>query len=123
MENEIPQIQIEGPWVTLEAIIKNSQGIHARPSALIVRKTITYKGEILLEKLGPFEKDEERKNSTDCKSLTGIMMQNLPQDSKIKLYVEIYDDKSPKEKQIETAKTFCRELYQLVTSEFEAAYN
>lgn len=123
METErIPEPQIEGTWVTLEAIIKNSQGIHARPCAMIVGKTLKYPGDVLMEKLAPFEQDEEQKGKINCKSLTGIMMQNLPPESKVKLYVQIYKNENAREPKIEEARTFCRELYQLVISDFEAAY-
>ena len=120
LENIEPSI--EGEWITLEGRINNPAGIHARPSAMIAKKTFLYPGEICIERLENPERNEEAKEKVSCKEVTELIIQELNQDSRFKIYVEIYPDKLPKEKQIQKAKSFCRDLYKLISSDFEEAY-
>lgn len=64
---------------SLELIVENKMGIHARPAAMIVRIANTYSGEVWVEK------DEERVNG---KSIMGLMMLAAGKGSKLTIHTE-----------------------------------
>ncbi|MGB0460794.1 MAG: HPr family phosphocarrier protein [Opitutales bacterium] len=64
---------------SLELIVQNKMGIHARPAAMIVRIANTYSGEVWVEK------DEERVNG---KSIMGLMMLAAGKGSKLTIHTE-----------------------------------
>lgn len=60
---------------SIELVVKNRLGIHARPAAMIVRLANKYPAEVFIEK------DEEQVNG---KSIMGIMMLAAGQNSVLK---------------------------------------
>ena len=62
------------PKVIKEVIIKNSQGLHARPAAMLVQMASKYNAGITLDK------DGEKVNA---KSIMGILVLGAQQGSKI----------------------------------------
>jgi phosphocarrier protein len=64
---------------SLELIVENKMGIHARPAAMIVRVANTYSGEVWVEK------DDERVNG---KSIMGLMMLAAGRGSKLTFLTE-----------------------------------
>lgn len=60
---------------TIELVVKNRMGIHARPAAMIVRVANRYPAELYVEK------DDEQVNG---KSIMGLMMLAAGQGSKLK---------------------------------------
>jgi len=66
-----------------ELKVENSQGVHARPSCLIVKTAMKYKSKITLEK---------DSNVVDAKSMMSILTLFAVYESKIKLTVEGEDE-------------------------------
>ena len=67
------------PKLEKEVIVKNHQGLHARPAALFVQTVAKYNATVIVEK------DSERVNGN---SIMGILTLGAHQNSKIKLTVE-----------------------------------
>lgn len=88
---------------SLELVVGNKMGIHARPAAMIVRIANAYSGEVWVEK------DEERVNG---KSIMGLMMLAAGNGSKL-----IFHTEGP----IETANTMFEQLTELFERRFEEA--
>jgi phosphocarrier protein len=88
---------------SLELVVENKMGIHARPAAMIVRIANTYSGEVWVEK------DEERVNG---KSIMGLMMLAAGKGSKLTIHTE-----GP----VESAKGMFEQLNDLFQRRFEEA--
>ncbi|MBX9742010.1 MAG: HPr family phosphocarrier protein [Chthoniobacterales bacterium] len=67
------------PHVTKEFIIKNSNGLHARPAALFVKTSSRFQSEVWVEKEG------ERVNG---KSIMGLMMLAAAQGTVLRVIAE-----------------------------------
>ncbi len=67
------------PHVTKEFIIKNSNGLHARPAALFVKTSSRFQSEVWVEKEG------ERVNG---KSIMGLMMLAAAQGTVLRVVAE-----------------------------------
>jgi phosphocarrier protein len=63
--------------------VQNRAGIHARPSAILVREIMKYKSEVY------FEKDDERINA---KSIMGLLTLGAAYGSEIKVIAEGSDE-------------------------------
>ena len=63
------------PQLVKELLVQNKMGIHARPTAMIVRITNKFKADVFVEK------DEEQVNG---KSIMGLMMLAAGKGSKVK---------------------------------------
>ena len=88
---------------SLELIVENKMGIHARPAAMIVRIANTYSGEVWVEK------DEERVNG---KSIMGLMMLAAGKGSKLTFHTE-----GP----VDSANNMLEQLTELFKRRFEDA--
>lgn len=88
---------------SLELIVENKMGIHARPAAMIVRIANTYSGEVWVEK------DEERVNG---KSIMGLMMLAAGKGSKLTFHTE-----GP----VDSANNMLEQLTELFKRRFEEA--
>ena len=64
--------------LTMELVVQNKMGIHARPAAMIVRITNKFKAEVFVEK------DEEQVNG---KSIMGLMMLAAGSGSKVRFII------------------------------------
>jgi phosphocarrier protein HPr len=84
--------------ITRELIIKNRNGLHARPAAMFVKVSSRYRAEVWVEK------DGERVNG---KSIMGLMMLAAGEGSKLQVTAEGSD-----------AGDVLRELEQLVETRF-----
>ena len=83
--------------VIVEVVIKNSQGLHARPAAMFVQIASKYNANVALQK------GEERVNG---KSIMGILTLGIEQNSKVVLEADGDD-----------ADEVVAELTQLLTKE------
>lgn len=83
--------------VIVEVVIKNPQGLHARPAAMFVQIASKYNANVTLQK------DEERVNG---KSIMGILTLGIEQNSKVVLEADGDD-----------ADEVVAELTQLLTKE------
>ena len=83
--------------VIVEVVIKNSQGLHARPAAMFVQIASKYNANVALQK------GEERVNG---KSIMGILTLGIEQNSKVVLEADGDD-----------ADEVVAELKQLLTKE------
>ena len=88
---------------SLELIVENKMGIHARPAAMIVRIANTYSGEVWVEK------DEDRVNG---KSIMGLMMLAAGKGSKLTFHTE-----GP----VDSANNMLEQLTELFKRRFEEA--
>jgi phosphotransferase system HPr (HPr) family protein len=95
-----PQFVIRKGYTTIEAVVKNKQGIHARPSALLHTRQIEYQPRsITIERVGTNEEYE-------CTTLN-LLTANIRYNAKVRIVVEGVD---------ETAKEACRKLYEIINS-------
>ena len=85
------------PRISKEIIIKNAQGLHARPAAMLVQIASKYNANVTVLK------DGERVNG---KSIMGILTLGAEQNSKIVLEADGED-----------AQEVLAELYELLTKE------
>ena len=69
--------------ITLQITVENKLGLHARPSALIVKAATKYRSDFFIEK------DGMRVNG---KSIMGVMMLAAEQDSKLLLVADGVDE-------------------------------
>ena len=67
-----------------EVILLNSEGLHARPSALFVKEAIKFKSNILIESEG---------KQINAKSMISILSSGLDQGAKIKIIANGEDEK------------------------------
>ena len=67
------------PRIEKEIIVKSQQGLHARPAALFVQAAVKYDSSLTLKK------DNE---SVNGKSIMGILMLGIQQNTKIILIAE-----------------------------------
>jgi phosphocarrier protein len=88
---------------SLDLVVDNKMGIHARPAAMIVRIANTYSGEVWVEK------DEERVNG---KSIMGLMMLAAGKGSKLTIHTEGPAD---------SARNMLQQLTDLFERRFEEA--
>ena len=85
------------PHIEKEIIIKNAQGLHARPAAMLVQIVSKYNSQVTIQK------GEEKVNG---KSIMGILTLGAQQNCKITLHVDGDD-----------AQVLVDELEQLLTKE------
>ena len=85
------------PKIVKEVIVKNAQGLHARPAALFVQITSRYNSNVTIRK------DDEMVNG---KSIMGIL--TLGVQPGVKIFLEIDGD---------DAQELCRELEELLSQE------
>ena len=67
------------PKIQKEVIVKSTQGLHARPAALFVQIAVKYDSNLTVRK------DDE---SVNGKSIMGILMLGIQQNTKITLIIE-----------------------------------
>lgn len=67
------------PRLEKELVVKNAQGLHARPAALFVQTAVKYDSNVTVRK------DNENVNG---KSIMGILMLGIQQNSRITIIVE-----------------------------------
>jgi phosphotransferase system HPr (HPr) family protein len=99
-------------WTTLDLVVENEAGIHARPSAQITQRAQKYARQayiVLLESLA--EEILEKKNERyDCKQVISLMAMGALKGTLLRLYVQGNDD---------YAKNNCKELGELLSSRFD----
>jgi phosphocarrier protein HPr len=67
------------PKIEREILVRNPQGLHARPAALFVQIAVKYDSNIMVKKDGEY---------VNGKSIMGILMLGAEKDSKITITVE-----------------------------------
>ena len=70
---------------TIEYVITDPVGVHARPAGLLVKKAASYKSNIML-------KNMETGKSADAKRIMSIMSLGVKQGNKIELSIEGEDE-------------------------------
>ena len=70
---------------TIEYVITDPVGVHARPAGLLVKKAASYKSSIML-------KNMETGKSADAKRIMGVMSLGIKQGNKIELSIEGEDE-------------------------------
>lgn len=101
----------EEDYKTRDGIVTCPYGIHARPSALVVKTACSFDREICLAKLDensqPFE---ERYN---CKNVMSMMNMEAKVGTRLRLYVRGIDS---------VAEEICEEMAKLAFSDFGESY-
>ena len=70
---------------TIEYVITDPVGVHARPAGLLVKKAASYKSNIML-------KNMETGKSADAKRIMSVMSLGVKQGNKIELSIEEEDE-------------------------------
>ncbi len=70
---------------TIEYVITDPVGVHARPAGLLVKKAASYKSNIML-------KNMETGKSADAKRIMSVMSLGVKQGNKIELSIEGEDE-------------------------------
>ena len=70
---------------TIEYVITDPVGVHARPAGLLVKKAASYKSNIML-------KNTETGKSADAKRIMSVMSLGVKQGNKIELSIEGEDE-------------------------------
>ena len=70
---------------TIENVITDPVGVHARPAGLLVKKAASYKSNIML-------KNMETGKSADAKRIMSVMSLGVKQGNKIELSIEGEDE-------------------------------
>lgn len=94
----------ENGYTTSETIVGDELGLHARPSALIVKKCHSYEKEVYLTKT---ENPDEKYN---CKHIMKLMTMEAQHKTPIKIYVQGIDDK---------AKKVCQDVLFVLSADLE----
>ena len=90
--------------------VENEDGLHARPSALITRKAITYSGDVYIKRIFPKEDSNKRYN---CKEIMGVMSVDATQGSVVELSITYEEHKNGMKQE---AERLCSDLCDIISS-------
>lgn len=104
--------------ISVEAVVNDERGIHARPSAMIVKACSRYGGAVTVSRV-----DDPEGREYDCRAMMDLIEMGATQGTRLRFFVERPDIGDAREADLR-AQAFCDELTAIVSmtlDEIEAA--